>query len=125
MYGDTGWCRSCGAALVPQCGDLVVQGKKFPSAEVWMPNWCFDAFCVSASVAEEIQHRFAVSLRDVLTPRKGPTGVEQMLPALTEPPWHDPADLRRAVLARHGEFHADQAGGVRPMLSAGSGFRSV
>jgi len=110
MYGDDGWCRGCGTPLVEQSGSLVIQGSKFPSAEVWMPNWLFDVVCVSARVADEINERFAVRLGEVHKPRKGPTGVKQLLPAQTLETWHPPDDLAAAVRARHGQHYGHQTG---------------
>lgn len=110
MYGEDGWCRGCGTPLVEQSGALVIQGSKFPGAEVWMPNWLYDVVCVSARLAADITGRFAVELGDVHKPRKGPTGVKQVLPAQTVEPWHPPEDLARAVRARHGQFEGDRTG---------------
>ena len=65
MYGDEGWCRGCGTPLSQQTGALVIQSNKFPTAEVWMPNWLYDVVCVSAQVAADISERFNVDLGDV------------------------------------------------------------
>lgn len=110
MYGEDGWCRGCGTPLSDQTGTLVIQGSKFPTAEVWMPNWLFDVVCVSESVADDIKERFEVDLGEVHKPRKGPTGVKQVLPAQTVEPWHRPEELAQAVRARHGKQHGDRTG---------------
>jgi hypothetical protein len=110
MYGDDGWCRGCGTPLVDQSGALVIQGSKFPNAEVWMPNWRFDAVCVSGRLADHIVERFAVALGEVHKPRTGPTGVKQILPGRTAHPWHRSEELSRAVRARHGRYHGDTTG---------------
>ena len=110
MYGDDGWCRGCGTPLVEQSGALVIQGSKFPSAEVWMPNWLFDVVCVSAAVADDLQGRFAIHLGEVQKPRKGPTGVKQILPAPTVEPWYRQEALAQAVRARHGQHNGDRTG---------------
>ena len=36
--------------------------------------------------------------------------MKQMRPAVTKRAWHDPEDVGRAVVARHGNDYADQAG---------------
>lgn len=110
MYGDDGWCRGCGTPLVEQSGSLVIQGSKFPSAEVWMPNWLYDVVCVSAAVADEISGRFAVDLGEVHKPRKGQTGVKQVLATQTLEPWHQPHELADAVRARHGQHYGNRTG---------------
>lgn len=110
MYGDQGWCRECGTPLTEQTGALVIQGSKFPTAEVWMPNWLYDVVCVSARVAVDITARFNVDLSDVLKPRGGPTGVMQVLPAQTVSPWHRHEELARAVQARHREHDGERTG---------------
>lgn len=110
MYGDDGWCRGCGTSLVEQSGPLVMQGSKFPTADVWMPNWLFDVVCVSGQTAADIAQRFSVDLGEVHKPRKGPTGVQQILPALTVDPWRRPQDLAAAVRTRHSEYYGDRTG---------------
>lgn len=110
MYGDEGWCRGCGTPLVEQCGSLVVQASKFPTAKVWMPNWLFDVVCVAEGVAHEIDKRFTVDLGEVNKPRTGPTGVKQIRPVQTALPWYRPDELSEAVRARHRQHDGDRTG---------------
>lgn len=110
MYGDEGWCRGCGTPLGGQTGAIVIQGNKFPTAEVWMPNWLFDVVCVSARVASDITERFNVGLGDVLKPRGGLTGAKQLLPAQTVERWYRQDELARAVRARHSEHDGERTG---------------
>ena len=110
MYGDDGWCRGCGTPLVDQVGSLVVQGRKFPTADAWTPNWRFDVLCISAGLAGELAARFELDLRDVHQPSSGPTGVQQLVPRRSDDPWYRPEDLARAVEARHGDLVADRSG---------------
>jgi hypothetical protein len=98
--------------MVEQRGSLVVQGSKFPRADVWMPNWLFDVVCVSAAVAADIQKRFVVDLAEVHKPRTGATGTQQLLPARTAEQWHRPEDLTGAVRARHAPHYGDQVGSL-------------
>ncbi|MFI7674979.1 hypothetical protein [Actinophytocola sp. NPDC049390] len=114
MYGPDGWCRSCGTPLRPQSGPLTIQGSKFPSASVWMPNWRFDVVCLAADVAREISGRFAVKLREVHKPRSGGTGVMQLIPSVTDEAWYDPAQLSVAVTARHEELNGESTGAHCP-----------
>ncbi|HMO12312.1 MAG TPA: hypothetical protein PKB06_12615 [Actinotalea sp.] len=110
MYGPRGWCRGCGTPLAEQTGALVVQGRKFPAAEVWMPNWHFDVVCVSARLAAELEEAFEVDLGDVHKPRTGPTGVKQFRPVVAGTDWHRPEDLSRSVVARHREYEGERTG---------------
>ena len=96
MYGPDGWCHTCGVPLRPQIGPLTIQGSKFPSAAVWMPNWNFDVVCVGAEVASEVSSRFAVAMRRVEKP-KAPTDVMQLLPEVTEAAWYRPDLLSEAI----------------------------
>ncbi len=87
-----------------------MQGRKFPTAAVWMPNWRFDVVCISADLVPEVESRFRVRLGEVATPRSGPTGAKQLRPAATSRPWYRPEDLVKAVLARHARYEGDRTG---------------
>jgi len=89
-----------------------MQGSKFPTADVWMPNWLFDVVCVSACVAEEVRGQFNVTLREVRKPRTGPTGAQQLIPVRTRGAWYRPADLEDAIHSRHGQLSGDRTGGT-------------
>ena len=110
MFGPEGWCRGCGTPLVEQSGPLVMQGRKFPTAAVWMPNWRFDVVCISAEMAPEVKNRFRVDLGDVHKPRNGPTGAKQLRVEVTSRAWYRPDDLSRAVLARHHRYEGERTG---------------
>lgn len=109
MYGVDGWCRGCGTPLREQTGPLTIQGRGFPSAAVWMPNWRFDVVCVSAEVAAGLQD-FEVETRDVHKPRTGATGVKQLVARQGQVNWYSPLDLERAVLERHRRHSGDRTG---------------
>ena len=110
MYGTDGWCHSCGTPTREQTGHLTLQGSGFPSATVFIPNWQFNAICLSAATAEDVATRFNVVMREVHKPRTGGTGVQQLLPSITSEPWYDPEVLSRAVTARHGEHNGETTG---------------
>jgi len=110
MFGSDGWCHSCGTALSVQSGPLTIQGSKFPTASLWMPNWQFDAICVAPELADGIRDRFSVELGEVHKPRGGATGVMQLLPAVTPEPWYEPRLLADAVHARHKANEGDRTG---------------
>ena len=110
MYGEDGWCRSCGTPLRNQSGPLVIQGSKFPTADVWMPNWLFDTVCISADIAEEVARDFRVDLVEVHNPRQGVTGVRQVRAGPTASPWYTKKHLSRAVRERHGQDYGRTTG---------------
>lgn len=114
MYGEDGWCRECGTPLGPQIGPLTIQGSGFPTAEVWIPNWQYNAVCVSKSLAEKLKKGFDLTLRDVNKPRDGPTGVQQIIPSISERPWYAKRALSKAVLKRHSKNGAKTAGNRCP-----------
>ena len=110
MFGPEGWCRGCGTPLVEQSGALVLEGRKFPTAAVWVPNWRFDVVCISAELASEVASRFRVDLGDVHKPRTGPTGAKQLRAAVTSHAWYDPENLAKAVVAHHHRFEGERTG---------------
>jgi hypothetical protein len=110
MYGEDGWCHSCGTPNREQTGHLTLQGSGFPSAPVLIPNWQFNAICLDAATAADVANRFNVVMREVHKPRTGGTGVEQLLPGVTDEPWYDSDALRQAVTARHREHNGDTLG---------------
>jgi hypothetical protein len=110
MYGEDGWCHSCGTPSREQTGHLTLQGSGFPSAPVFVPNWQFNAICLDAMTAADVASRFNVNMREVHKPRTGGTGVQQLLPDITSGAWYDPEALRRAVIAQHREHNGNSAG---------------
>lgn len=114
MYGEDGWCHECGTPLRTQNGPLTIQGSGFPGAEVWIPNWRYDAVCVSKRIAELLQQRFDVHLRDVHKPRGGATGVQQLMPSISEHPWYEKRALSQAVLKRHSKYGIKRTGSTCP-----------
>lgn len=109
-YGSSGWCHECGTPTQEQTGALTIQGSKFPTSPVWMPNWMYDVVCVDAAIATEIIRGFEVQLGDIHKPRTGATGAMQIIPSVTANEWHDPAELAEAVIARHGDSNGDRTG---------------
>lgn len=87
-----------------------MQGNKFPTADVWMPNWLYDVVCVSERLAADISNRFNVQLGEVHKPRTGPARARQILPLQTGRSWHRDNELAVAVRARHSEHDRDRTG---------------
>jgi hypothetical protein len=103
MFGEDGWCRACGTPLSVQVGSLVLQRKGLQAARgAWMPNWRFDALCVSASLAAEIGARFSVPMLPIQWPRGAPAPAYQLLARATKTSWFDAEQLSAAAHARHG-----------------------
>lgn len=100
-FGADGWCRGCGTPLHEQTGSLVIQGSKFPTSGVWMPNWSYDVVCVSAAVAEVVADKFRVEMRDVCKPKSGPTGFKQLMPEVSQKRWYDEAVLKSIIPVKH------------------------
>jgi hypothetical protein len=109
MYGEDGWCRSCGVPKGPQVGSLVLRSKGFKtSAGAWVPNWRYDAVCLGSDLSDEVAERFpSVSLMPVEW-RNGQLGrATQILPTLGGEPWFDAEELRKRLVAVHGSAGAE------------------
>jgi hypothetical protein len=67
MFGEDGWCHSCGVPKGPQSGSIVLQSKGMRVEGGWVPNWQFDAICMERSVAEEAASRFRLESGESVT----------------------------------------------------------
>jgi hypothetical protein len=105
MYGPDGWCKGCGVPLHQQTGSLVLQRRNLTSAGAWVPNWQHDIVCLETTLADEVERRFDVVLRDVVAPRGELCGRQILTPTVGER-WFDPAELSAAAVARHGSAGA-------------------
>lgn len=105
MYGEDGWCRSCGVPMRPQCGELVLQTKELNGEGAWVPNWQFDAVCLSADLASQVR-RWDVELRPVVWHGAGGAAAFQLVAPSVGDAWFAPRDLREAAIAKHGEAGA-------------------
>jgi hypothetical protein len=113
MFGEDGWCHSCGVPKHPQTGSLTLQRKGLAKATgAWMPNWIFDTYCLDQAIAEEVRGRFRVDLRPVAWAGKDQHGaeVQQIVVPTVGPAWFDQDELRERVIARHGTAGATCAG---------------
>lgn len=111
MFGDDGWCRSCGVPIREQLGSLVLQTKGMSKAEgAWVPYWRYDAICVSGGLASEIGEEFSVELREVEWQGRGahPSAFQIIAPSSAQP-WFDADSLRQALMAEHGTAGAECA----------------
>jgi hypothetical protein len=103
MFGEDGWCHSCGVPLRPQCGSLILQRKGFASVEgAWVPNWQFDAICLEQDLADDVAGRYAVDVRPVAWHGTPPGAASQVVAPSVGATWFDPDELRAAAVAQHG-----------------------
>lgn len=103
MYGENGWCRSCGTPLHSQTGPMTLQRKGLaPLTGAWVPNWRFDSICLERSVAERVTDDFTVELREVAWPRAAPGEAMQIVARSVGEAWFNHAELRDRAIARHG-----------------------
>jgi hypothetical protein len=68
MFGEAGWCRSCGTPLRDQSGPLTLRRAGLSPVGAWVPNWRLDTICLDEAVAGEVRERFRVELREVAWP---------------------------------------------------------
>lgn len=104
MFGENGWCHSCGIPLVPQCGSLTLRSKGLKAGlDAWLPYWRYEAYCFSRVFAEELAADFPLDLRPVAWPRTPPLEAMQVVVPVVGDRWFDPSLLRAAAEARHGK----------------------
>ncbi len=104
MFGEDGWCHSCGVPKRPQCGSLVLEPRGFTKGVegVWVPNWQFDAICLERQIGAALVDRFDVELRDVNWHGSAPGDASQIVAPTVGSAWFDPDELRTAAIAQHG-----------------------
>jgi hypothetical protein len=102
MFGEDGWCRSCGVPRHGQLGNLVLQREGFKRVEgAWMPNWRFDVICLERELAERIADRFRVELRDVEWRGNAPGEAKQTVAPTVGEAWFDREALHERLVAVH------------------------
>jgi hypothetical protein len=103
MFGDDGWCRSCGMPLREQCGPLTLRRRGLSVVGAWVPNWQFDAICLEESVAKRaVAEGFSIDLREVAWPRPGPGRAFQIVAPSVGRAWFDAEELSRRAENFHG-----------------------
>jgi hypothetical protein len=102
MFGEKGWCHSCGVPRHDQTGNMVLQAKGFSVAGAWMPNWQFDAICLERELAERIADDFRVELRDVDWHGTPPGQAKQIVVPTVGDVWFNPDQLQDRLVAEHG-----------------------
>lgn len=102
MFGDDGWCRSCGVPKHEQTSGIVLQSRGLKVEGAWVPNWQFDAICLERSVADDATKRFRLDLFPVEWHGKSPGEASQIAVPSVGDFWFDPDELREKAEERHG-----------------------
>jgi len=103
MYGEDGWCHSCGVPKHPQTGPIVLQRKGLKVEGAWVPNWQFDVYCAAQPLAAAAQERFEVDLRPVASIGQAPLEASQVVIEPSTVRWFKPVDLERVIRPIHGD----------------------
>jgi hypothetical protein len=106
MYGEDGWCRTCGTPNRTQCAPLILQRRGVTVSGAWIPNWVHDTICLAAGLAEEVAGSFRVELREVGWPSSPPGDARQIVVPVVGRRWFDEVALRVRAAARHGSAGA-------------------
>lgn len=101
MFGEDGWCRSCGVPKHPQTGSLVLQRKGMPIEGAWVPNWQFDAYCLERTLAEQTAGRFRLDLLPVRSHTAAPAEAMQIVVPSVGDRWFDHDELSESATNRH------------------------
>src|SRR5688572_30295089 len=103
MFGEDGWCHSCGTPQRRQCGSLILQRKGFDSLDgAWVPNWQFDAICLEQPLADEVAGRYSVDICPVAWHGPPPSAASQIIAPSVGDAWFDSGELRAAATDQHG-----------------------
>lgn len=103
MYGDDGWCRSCGVPRGEQVGPMALQRKGTSAARgAFMPYWRYDSLCVDEHLAEAMIKDFGVSFRPVVWARGADSHIVQMVIPVVGTSWYDQSALRSEATRQFG-----------------------
>ena len=104
MYGNDGWCRSCGIPKRPQSGSLVLRRRGLTGRSSWVPNWLFDVICLEQSVADELVDAFDIPVRKIEWKGRGsgPREASQIVAPTVGESWFSEAELAEATARHHG-----------------------
>lgn len=105
MYGEGGWCHSCGMPLVPQVGPLVLRRRGMRVEGAWVPYWRYDSICLEQALAEEVAARFRVELMPLQWRGAGVDAMQIVVPSVGTA-WWDPEELHSRELERRSSAGA-------------------
>lgn len=104
MFGEDGWCRSCGVPQHEQSGSIILQRRGLAAiAGGWVPNWQFDVYCLEKGLAARAAEAFGVGLRPVEWVKRPPGEARQVVIRSTAEPWFNPSELAERISHVHGE----------------------
>jgi hypothetical protein len=102
MFGEDGWCRSCGTPLRDQCGPLIMRRAGLARPEgAWTPNWRFDVLCLGEELASLVGSKFDVEVRPVSWIGKSEPPAWQLVIPTVGSRRFDPVQLGERASARH------------------------
>jgi hypothetical protein len=108
MFGEDGWCHSCGVPRREQTGSLVLQRKQFKTTgRVWMPEWLFDVVCGEREFAESLAAEYRLEWRDVEWRGEPPVVASQLVVPVVGERWFDPDELGARTTEAHGKAGAE------------------
>lgn len=103
MYGEGGWCHTCGVPKRSQTGSVVLQRKGLKIEGAWVPNWQFDVYCAAQPLADAAQEQFKTDLRPVAAVGRSSLDASQVVIESSTDPWFTPVDLDRLIRPIHGD----------------------
>ena len=102
MFGEDGWCRSCGVPRRRQTGSLVLEPKGMKVEGCWVPNWQFDALCLERSLADQAASQYRLQLMPVRWHGTPPGEAAQIVVPSIGNSWFDADELRARAVEGHG-----------------------
>lgn len=102
MYGEDGWCHTCGVPKHAQTGSIVLQRKGLKIEGAWVPNWQFDVYCLAPAIAVAASDRFGIGLRSIASASEQAIDASQVVIESSTAPWFDVTVLNRLIAPIHG-----------------------
>lgn len=103
LYGEDGWCRSCGVPKHEQTGSLILQPRGMSRVDgAWVPNWLFDVYCLEVSLAAKVATQWSVEMLPVLWHGAVPGEASQILVRSAGSKWFSDQALGDITRKIHG-----------------------
>lgn len=101
MFGEAGWCPSCGIPRHAQTGSIVLQQRGLRVEGAWVPNWQFDVICVAEEVADDAKELFNLEWLDVAWVKHGDLAKQIRFETYGDE-WFSPGELKASAESLHG-----------------------
>jgi hypothetical protein len=101
MFGESGWCRSCGWEFGDQIGPIRLQRSGLTVTGAWEPYWLPGYVCVDAALADEVGRRFSAELKEVGWPKPGGMAAYQIVVPTVGENWFPADSLAAAIVKSH------------------------